>query len=253
VDPGGALLDCAIHPRSLDDRARFEGVLLLLALAAALRPHGLFHLHAAALRAPSGRGLLVVGDSGAGKTTLAVALVRRGFGWLGDDTCFLAARTDGPAVLAFPRPFHVAERTSAAFPGLVPELDPAVSWRGKRSFEPRSAFGAQEVAELRPPLTVLLPEVANAPETTVTPASPLDALGAVVEASALLFVRGMAAVDRQVVLLRALLASASCARARLGRDLLARPEGTAERVAAALDRECATVGEYGLRAMELRG
>jgi hypothetical protein len=235
VEPGGALVEGAIHARSLEDPHAFEGVLLLLALAAALRWHGLFHLHAAALRAPSGRGLLVVGDSGSGKSTLALALVQRGFGWLGDDVCFLAERPDGPAVLSFPRPFHVAERTAAAFPALLPELGPALSWRGKRLLDPRRAFPALERTELRPPLTVLVPEVAGAPETAIAPVPQLDALGALIESSALLFVRGMARVDRQVDLLRALVAEARCVRARLGRDLLRRPEETTDRIAAALD------------------
>ncbi|HVH25697.1 MAG TPA: hypothetical protein VM818_03020 [Vicinamibacterales bacterium] len=55
-----------------------------------LRPFGLYTLHAAGLMTPDGEGLLVVGPSDSGKTTLALGLVRNGWHFLSDDAVLLS-------------------------------------------------------------------------------------------------------------------------------------------------------------------
>lgn len=54
-----------------------------------LRALGLYGLHAAGLVARIGCGLLLVGDSGYGKSTLTIGLVRQGWGYLSDDAVLL--------------------------------------------------------------------------------------------------------------------------------------------------------------------
>ncbi len=58
----------------------------------------------------------VAGGAGAGKSSRTLALLEAGCSYLGDDAVFLSVRGGSPAVLALPRPFHVAPRTAAAFP-----------------------------------------------------------------------------------------------------------------------------------------
>jgi hypothetical protein len=71
---------------------------------------GRFQLHGAALVTPSGReSVLVLGASGAGKTTLTLALMTRGFLPLADDLVVVAPETMMPAL--FPRAFHVDAST----------------------------------------------------------------------------------------------------------------------------------------------
>lgn len=81
------------------------------------RPSGLFQLHGAALSTPSGlSSLLILGASGAGKTTLTLALMARGFAPLTDDLIFI-----GPDSLApepFQRAFHIDLSTLALIEGL---------------------------------------------------------------------------------------------------------------------------------------
>lgn len=73
---------------------------------------GGFHLHGAALLAPSGEAsLLVLGASGAGKTTLALALMARGFLPFADDIVFIDPDTLVPRALQ--RAFHVDASTRA--------------------------------------------------------------------------------------------------------------------------------------------
>lgn len=73
---------------------------------------GGFHLHGAALSAPSGEtSLLILGASGAGKTTLALALMARGFLPFADDIVFIDPDTLVPWALQ--RAFHVDASTRA--------------------------------------------------------------------------------------------------------------------------------------------
>lgn len=89
----------------LADPARLQAYvyeLILFELAARVRSHML--IHAAAL-VHRDRGLIIVGDSQHGKTTLALALLRRGFRFLSDELAALA-RHDG-RVYPFPRRLRI--------------------------------------------------------------------------------------------------------------------------------------------------
>lgn len=65
-------------------------------------------LHAAAVTDPAGRALVLVADSGVGKTTAALTLCRRGYGYLTDELAVL----DGPDVLALPKPLCLVDGRS---------------------------------------------------------------------------------------------------------------------------------------------
>lgn len=69
-----------------------------------------FHLHGAALADPSGTiSVLVLGDSGVGKTTTTLALIARGFRPFADDVVLIDPETLLPDW--FPRAFHVDTQT----------------------------------------------------------------------------------------------------------------------------------------------
>ncbi len=86
----------------------FVNVMFPVALFEALRFHGLFYTHAAGLVSPSGRGYLISGNAGSGKTTLTLSLVHGGYRFLSDDTVFLRLKDgDDVEVLGFAREFHV--------------------------------------------------------------------------------------------------------------------------------------------------
>lgn len=231
VGAGGRRVEARLAPALLADGGRALGVLHLpVVLTFALRHHGVFHLHAAVL-ADGGRAVLVAGQAGVGKTTLALALLEAGLGWLGDDAAFLAERGGEPVAAGVPRPFHLRPDTLAAFPRVASragasdlsgrrDVDPAAVWPGRLAREP-----------LRPGL-LLFPEVARRPATAVERLAPADALGRLVEASALLVVDGAARPPEHLALLGRIASGIPALRVALGADLLRAPADVARRVLA---------------------
>ena len=90
---GGPRLGVIASPEALD-----AGDVLAqpahVAIAAWLATQGGFLMHAAGV-AVDGRGILLIGAGGRGKTTTALAAVQRGFSYLGDDLCILRPDPSG--------------------------------------------------------------------------------------------------------------------------------------------------------------
>jgi len=79
---------------------------------------GQYCLHGASV-ARDGLGLLLMGRSGAGKTTTALSFVNRGWDYLGDDTVFVGCRDGTPRVASFISRVKVTPRTLELIPSLV--------------------------------------------------------------------------------------------------------------------------------------
>jgi hypothetical protein len=149
--------------------------LFTLPLVELLKRRGLYGLHAAGL-CLGGRVLLLPGTSGSGKSTLALALARAGFGFLGDDTLFLARRPEGLKILAFPDEVDLTDQSVAFFPELASLLDTGLpaGWR-KRQTRAEQAYGAEVVWECEPALLVF-PRVAGVAASQLTPMRREEAL-----------------------------------------------------------------------------
>jgi hypothetical protein len=91
------------------------GVLVVTSvLPAILVLQGVPLLHGCAI-ATDGGAIVVLGGSGAGKSTVAAAAVASGRALLSDDVCALAARDDGVHVQPGPAQLRMYEDTAAAF------------------------------------------------------------------------------------------------------------------------------------------
>jgi len=228
VAAGGSLVEVDVAEESLRDGHLFAHVLLLVALVLALRWHGFFHLHAGALVAPDGRGLLVAGGAGAGKSTLTLALLEAGCDYLGDDAVFLSARGAGDVVLALARPFHVDPRTAAAFPRIGALLSDLLPAGEKRRLDPRKTWPGRERISMPKPSLLLLPRVSGAPTTVVEPRSSAEAMGALIESSTLVVVDGLPGGAEHLDVLRRFADGLEAWRVESGLDLLERPREVAE-------------------------
>jgi hypothetical protein len=83
-----------------------------------LRPLRFYSLHAAGVVSREGMSLLIVGASGGGKSTLAIGLIRQGWGYLSDDAVLLRLRLEGVEALALRKPFAVDVGAAAAYADL---------------------------------------------------------------------------------------------------------------------------------------
>lgn len=221
VAAGGRRVELAVADASLEDPYLFAHVFLLIALVLALRWHGLFHLHAGALVAPDGRGLLVVGGAGAGKSTLTVALLEQGCSYLGDDAVLVQA--EGPRLLAFPRAFHLTRRSAAPFPRVLAHLADALSTGEKRRLDAGLVWPGRARSAMGAPWRILLTAIGGGAETSIEPADPAEAFGALVESSALVVVDSLPGARAQLEALRGLADPAQALHVHLGKDLLERP------------------------------
>jgi len=105
-DETGATLTVA--PPSQSTQAEFS-ISSFQAIESAWRVSGLFPLHAAALVTPRGRGILFVGASGTGKTTLTIRLAGEGWRYLSDDGVGVETGPFGVMAWGLRRIFMVVE------------------------------------------------------------------------------------------------------------------------------------------------
>lgn len=105
-----------------------EGCVLLLLSALYMTP-----VHAACVLR-SGRGVLLCGNSGAGKTTLAYACAKRGWTFAGDDSAHLIRKSEDRIVLANPYQIRFRPHAMSLFPELAGNV-PCERPNGKPSIE----------------------------------------------------------------------------------------------------------------------
>lgn len=114
------------------------------AMEGALRRCSLYQLHGGGVIEPeSGTGVLIIGASGRGKTTLTMQLAGSGWHYLTDDSLILNERAGVIEARGTRRVFAVTEKTIHACesPQLIEALGaPVMSDPGKRRLEPGVAF-----------------------------------------------------------------------------------------------------------------
>jgi hypothetical protein len=187
--------------------------LLTLPLLELLKRRGKYGLHAAGV-VSGHHGVALAGGSGAGKTTLALALVRAGFGFLGDDMLFLAANGDGPVLLAFPDELDVSPATSSFFPELRPLLRPEPLAGAEKLQLPPDRLGGDLLSSARP-AALLFPAVSSGPTSS---AEPLSADEALLEVTPNVLLTERTSSQAHLDALGELVRNTHCFRVSLGRD-----------------------------------
>jgi len=94
---------------------------------------GLIPLHCACLDS-GGEGLLIAGNAGAGKSTLALALLDYGFTFASDEWTYLLARDGALTLHSLGAPAKLLPDASRFFPGLC-QLDLHTAMNGELSYE----------------------------------------------------------------------------------------------------------------------
>jgi hypothetical protein len=215
---GGRLEGSLTEPLDLH-HALLPSIFFFFPFAQLLARRGLHVVHAAALER-NGRGVLIPGMSGSGKSTCCVSLMRAGYRWLSDDKPFLRKNGSGVELLPFPEMIDVTDQSVAFFP----ELSRAAShlefgFRKKRFFAETLYPGSAADAVM--PSLILFPTISQEPTSRVEALSKAHALQTLLPHSLLCFDREISA--RHFELLVRLVETTACYRLYFGRDVLDLP------------------------------
>jgi hypothetical protein len=199
--------------------------LFLRALLIALRRIGVYGLHAAAV-CTDASALVLIGDSGAGKSTTTTALVSAGCRYLGDDALLIRERSGDVELLAYSPWFRLTDQVVPSFATLRDHLSKHErddKWR----LDASSAFPDRHVADWHGPKTLLFLEHSSRSRSVLSPVTLAEATGLLISQSGALGL-GCHPNPRQHLDLLARLASrAQIARLELGSEWLENPTSAA--------------------------
>jgi hypothetical protein len=215
--PGSRVEGYLVDPEAMHPHIRAGYI--LSALAEILRQRGIYPLHAAALE-KGGRGVLISGASGRGKTTSCIALLRDGYRCLSDDHPLLRVNGSGAELLSFPVKIDVTEQSIQFFPELRSARESLCRGIRKRYFF-ADQFYPDATADACEPAVILFPEVIDEPASRLEPLSRTHALEELLREANLPVDREVA--RRQFLALSRLVERTTCYRLRFGEDVLALP------------------------------
>jgi hypothetical protein len=191
-----------------------------LALIELLRRQGLYSIHATALE-KHGRGVLIPGNSGRGKTTSFISLLRSGYRYLSDDHPLIRDAGTHVEMLPFPIKIGVTEATTAFFPELRNAPDHILQpGSPKRSFHAEDLYPTS-VGDTCEPAIILFPHVVDMPHSCLEPLPKSRALEAILPQALLVYDSEIA--RRQFQTLARLVQQVDCYRLHFGRDVLELP------------------------------
>ena len=194
-----------------------------LALIELLRRRELYTIHATALEM-HGLGVLIPGNSGRGKTTSFISLLRSGYRYLSDDHPLIRDAGTHVELFPFPIKINVTEDTIAFFPelrnapGHVLQRQPGFH---KRGFYAEELYRTEIGACCRPAL-VLFPQVVDAPRSYLEPLPKSRAMELLLPQALLVYDAEVARREFQV--LAKVVQQVDCYRLHFGRDVLDLPK-----------------------------
>lgn len=208
-----------IHPETKHEDVRVGYV--HFALVELLKWQGIHTLHATALE-KGGRGVLIPGYSGRGKTTSFIALLRSGYRYLSDDHPLIRRTAKGLELLPFPLKIDVTEPTISFFPELR-GAPPTMFRQGihKRYFYVEDLYSSG-IGERCEPAVILFPHVVDCDRSRLERLPASRALEEILPHSLLVYDRDVA--KREFSLLSQLVQQVECYRLHFGRDILDLPK-----------------------------
>lgn len=191
-----------------------------------LRGRRLFGLHASAI-ARGGEGLLLVAESGSGKSTTTYALVRSGWSYLADDAVLLQADRQHVKAIALRRDLGLHPSLISHFPEVAALGDlAAYADRGKLRLDMRTCF-PDRLVDRCIPRALVFPEIVDEADSRLIPLEAAGALPMLAAQSVLVGLEAAMPAGHMATLVR-LAHQAESYRLLLGRDLQAHPERTAQ-------------------------
>ena len=202
--------------------------LLVAALIIALRAMGVYLIHAGAVSFED-RALLLIGDSGAGKSTTAIGLVNAGCSYLGDDGCLIREHAGDVELLPLWSSFRLTDSSLASFSSLKPHSHKHAEddkWR----LDVPAAFPGRHLAHWLGRKTILFLERSGQHGSFLHPLPKADAMGRLIAQSNALSLACHPNMRGHLDLLARLVSVSRTARLQLGTEWLADPRAAADRL-----------------------
>ena len=130
-------------------------------LSAHLRGDGWYVFHAGGVEI-DGRGMMIVGDSGSGKTSLVLGLVSQGAGYIGNERIFVKPTTSSIEVHPFPQAAAIGIGTATELTAMrhLVERPDSIGY-------PQFRYNVENVARTSPELRAALPDKLLVPAADV--------------------------------------------------------------------------------------
>lgn len=194
----------------------------LIGLIHLLSPLGFYDLHAAGL-VRNGIGYLLLGESGSGKSSTALSLVRQGWHYVSDDAILVRPSADGIEALTFRRHFYLDPVLAHQFPEIAPHLKgSAMGDHTKRFLDVETVYPGR----FRPgciPRVLIYTHIVPQPVSKLIPIDKTTALIKLMRQSASLFFKRQA-VNVHLEAMKRLVSQSYSYELLAGRDLYEEPE-----------------------------
>lgn len=185
-----------------------------------LKRRGLYTFHATALE-KNGRGILIPGCSGRGKTTACLSLLRSGYRYLSDDHPFFLLENERVELLPYLLKINVTDNTVSFFPELR-DTSASVLYAGvpKRYFYAEDIYPGPLGASCEAAV-ILFPKVINSSHSCVESLSKRKALELILPHSLLVYDAKVGRREFQTLV--QLVEQTACHRLHFGRDIMELP------------------------------
>ncbi len=214
-----------IDSRFWESPPKYQQEFVMLALLWLLHSHELYALHANVL-VKNDSGILFLGGSGSGKSTVAISLIRQGWGYLSDDVNLIRKSLEGIEALAFQKGFSFDPNLSIHYPDLNNHPE-AHSLNGQKKFLDIGLLYPDGYLNSCLPRVLVFPEIVSQSKSRLIQIDKTKALILLIENSGGIML-DKAIVAKQTDILKQLVYQTDSYRLLAGRDLYEEPEKITE-------------------------
>ena len=208
----------------------------LTAVSAQLRLRGIYGFHGNGLK-KDGDSVLIVGDSGAGKTTLTLSLVRSGWSYLSDDALGLTRANGKIEARALRQGISLTADAKERWKGTgmwAEAPKPLGSSKGKDLVLPNESLWAQHIPSCVPQ-AIFFCQVGDSDTSQIIELPKAAALGLCLRQALGLWMNS-SLTKENMELLKDMVDQAACYRIISGRDVIDNPESVSELIHSASKR-----------------
>ena len=217
-----------ISEETINSGRFFSHIFFYIILVEMLRYNGLYYIHSSGVEKNS-TSILIPGNGGVGKTTISLALVRKGFCYLSDDAILLQKFKKKVIAHPIPGDFHIDPSISQNFKELS-EVKHALKYgKGpKRSFDPAIFYPDSFILKSKPNV-IIFPQIVREAESRLIPLSSAQCLAKMIPNSLLVMIDKKVAGEHLDVLTTL---SKQCHAFQLlsGKDLILNPDKVIEKI-----------------------